>query len=193
MASPSTRGPDSHPELVWYFRWSAAEVGLHAQGIPECGYAIHGEPQPPSLQQMCAARRQCRVRRCLRALPALDQNILACAYEDVELPPNIVAVLGRPLACALRFLEQRGWKLERGGGELVCQAVVLAHVRFDAALRRELAEVKRVRETSSSERRVHDSLAEEGMPLVSRHAGDVLALAAWLREMGLAGRAGQER
>jgi hypothetical protein len=184
MTTP-TRGPDSHPELVWLFNHSAAEVGLHSQGVPQGDGGSHSEPQGPSVEQMRAARRQSRDLRCLRALCCLDRNVLAVCYRNIEVPRNVVNELGLPLARVAHFVAQSGADRKGDYADALRGLVVRAHDCFERALAHEKAELAEQAASSSRPADVTEFIESEvdckGVPLMDKHEQDVMHVAAWVR------------
>lgn len=105
------------PELVWYHRDSACELGVRA--LPLVAFDAHvpaldlawleatGEPSPPppSRKVQIAARRQQHVRRALALLSPRQRGAVELAYaRDLEAlgAPPLVAEFGRAAGIALR-------------------------------------------------------------------------------------------
>lgn len=182
------RGPDPHPLLVWLFEHSAAEVGLHAQGIPETDVP-HGEPQGPTAEQMKAARKQRRLRGCVNALKPLHRNVLGMCYAQTppDLPRNYVSALGVPLAKAAYIIERaEAWD---GGAKLspselgeLCKVVSKAHECFCSELERDRLERLALADRTSRVADVDDAVEPyEGEPLIDLHEQDLLRVCAEVR------------
>ncbi len=75
------------PALVWFYNYSAAELGLRAQWISETH--IPGAQQRWPTRQMCgAARRQRKIRDALKQLSQRLQSLLETVYVARNIPLN---------------------------------------------------------------------------------------------------------
>lgn len=122
------------PELVWFFRDSAAEVGLRATPLEPHAHGAPHEVPGPSAAMLAAARRQSRVRETLIALSSAHQAALEMAYGRACQQPELVARFGQGAAVALAVgREQRNREACITGADRRAEQAQAAD-RIDAAV-----------------------------------------------------------